>query len=40
MCFIKNAQQKFEGIMYGRTYILGLSILTILAYSTCKEKKT
>ena len=30
MCFIKNVQQKFEGIMFGRIYILGLSILTIL----------
>ena len=37
MCFIKNVQQKFEGIMFGRIYILGLSILTILAYSTVPE---
>ena len=30
--FIKNVQQKFEGIMFGRIYIVSLSILTILAY--------
>ena len=29
---IKNVQQKFEGIMFGRIYIVSLSILTILAY--------
>ena len=33
MCFVLMfIQQKFEGIMFGRIYILGLSILTILAY--------
>ena len=34
MCFIKTVQQKSEGIMLSGIYILGLSILTILAYST------
>ena len=43
MSSIKNVQQKFEGIMFGLIYILGLSILTILDYSkgptSCKERK-
>ena len=35
MCFIKNVQQKFEGIMFCGIYLyLGQAILTIVAYST------